>query len=43
LHSFMLVSRVVIADQVDFFVCGDGLIDHAQELQPLLMAVLLLA
>jgi hypothetical protein len=39
----MFVRRVVVADQVDFFVRSYGLIDHAQELQPLLMAVLLLA
>src|ERR1035441_1529819 len=39
----MFVGRVVIADQIYFLVCGYGLIDQAQELEPLLMAVLLLA
>src|SRR6202049_2022029 len=43
LHPFMLVGRVVIADQVDFFACGNGSINHAQKPQPFLMAVLLLA
>jgi len=43
LDSFMLCRGVVVADQINVFVCGDGLIDHAQEAQPLLMAVLLLA
>ena len=43
LHLFMFVRRVVIADQIDFLVGSNGLIDHAQELQPLLMTVFLLA
>ena len=42
LDSCMFVSRVVIADQIDFLVSRYGLIDHAQELQPLLMTVFLL-
>ena len=40
--SSVFVSRVVVADQVDFLVSRYRLIDHAQELQPLLMPVLLL-
>ena len=43
LHSLMLVGGVVVADQVDVFACGYGPVDHAQEPQPLLMTVLLLA
>src|ERR1700686_4782098 len=43
LHPFMLVGRVVIAEQGDFFACGNGSINHAQKPQPFLMAVLLLA
>ena len=39
--SLMLVRRVVVADQIDFFASGYGLIDHTQKPQPLLMAVLL--
>jgi hypothetical protein len=39
----MFVGRIVIADQIDFLVWSYGLIDHAQELEPLLMSVLLLA
>jgi len=39
----MFMRRVVIADQIDFFASGDGLIDHTQKPQPFLMAVLLLA
>ena len=42
LNSLMLVGRVVVTDQIDFLIGGNGLIDHAQELQPLLMAVFLL-
>src|ERR1039457_5227527 len=40
--SFMFVRRVVVADQINFFASGYGLIDHTQKPQPLLMAVLLL-
>jgi len=43
LNLFMLVGRVVVADQVDFLFGGNGLIDLAQKLQPLLMTVFLLA
>ena len=42
LHSLMLVGCVVVADQVDLLVGRYCLIDHAQELQPLLVAVFLL-
>ena len=41
--SLMFVGRVVIANQIDFFFTRNGLIDLAQELEPLLMPVLLLA
>ena len=40
--SSVFVSRVVVADQVDFFVGRYRLIDHAQELEPFLMTVFLL-
>jgi hypothetical protein len=43
LYLFMFVGRIVVADQIDFLVCIYSLIDHAQELEPLLMTVLLLA
>ena len=43
LHSFMLVGRVVVADQIDFLVGRHGLIDQTQKLEPLLMPVFLLA
>jgi hypothetical protein len=39
----MLVHRVVVADQVDFFGLRNGVIDPAQKSQPLLMTVALLA
>jgi hypothetical protein len=39
----MLVSAVVVADDVDMFPGGNSFIDHAQEFQPLLMTVALLA
>ena len=42
LHTLMLVGRVVVADQIDFLFGRNGLIDHAQKSQPLLVAVLLL-
>lgn len=41
--SVLVVRRVVIGDQIDFFVSRYGPIDHAQKSQPLLMAVLLRA
>src|ERR1035437_4094260 len=31
LHTQMLVGGVFVADQIDPFFCGDGLVDHAQE------------
>jgi hypothetical protein len=34
---------IVIADQVDMLFLGDGLVDQAEKLQPLLMPVSLLA
>ena len=43
LDALMLVSGVIVADEVYLLVCGHGLIDHAQKLQPFLMAVALLA
>src|ERR1019366_6717571 len=43
LYVFVLVRRVVIADQVDLLAGRHGLIDHTQEAEPLLMPVLLLA
>src|ERR1035441_3706730 len=43
LHPFMFVRRVVVADQVDLFSRRNGLIDHAQEAEPFLMAMPLLA
>jgi hypothetical protein len=39
----MLVGPIVAADQVDFLVLGNGLVDQAQELQPLLMPMPFLA
>ena len=39
LHLGMLVGRVVVHDHVDLFTSRDHIIDHAQELQPFLMAV----
>jgi hypothetical protein len=42
LNPCMFVRGVVIADQIDFLVGRYRLIDHAQELQPFLMAVFLL-
>ena len=39
LHLRMLVGRVVVHDHVDLFTSRDHIIDHAQELQPFLMAV----
>ncbi len=43
LYAFMLVGRVVVADQVDLLAFGNGLVDQTQELQPLLMSMPLLA
>jgi hypothetical protein len=43
LHPFLLVRRVVVADQIDLLVGRNSLIDHAQKPQPLLMTVFLLA
>lgn len=43
LNTRMLVGRVVIADQINLLAGRDRLIDHAQKLQPFLMAVHLLA
>ncbi len=42
LDSGMFVSRVVVADQVDFLLGRYRFIDHAQELEPFLMPVFLL-
>jgi hypothetical protein len=39
----VFVRGIVIADQVDMFFLGDGLIDQAEKLEPLLMPVSLLA
>jgi hypothetical protein len=38
----VFMRGIVIADQVDMFFFGDGLIDQAEKLQPLLMPVSLL-
>ena len=43
LDTRMLVRGVVVADDVDLLVGIDRLIDPTQELQPLLMAMALLA
>lgn len=43
LNPRMFVRGVVIADPIDFLFLRYRLIDHAQELQPFLMAVFLLA
>ena len=37
LDLFMLVRRVVLADEVNLFVRGSGLLDEPQKAQPLLM------
>ena len=39
----VFVGGIVVADQVDLFLLGDGLIDEAEKFQPLLMPVPLLA
>ena len=39
LYLGMLVGRVVIRDEVNWLSFRRDLVDHAQELQPLLMAV----
>ncbi len=39
----VFMRGIVIADQVDMFFLGDGLVDQAKKLQPLLMPVPLLA
>ena len=39
----VLVRGVVIADQIDMLLLGDGLVDQAEKLQPLLVPVALLA
>jgi len=39
----MLVRRVVVHDQVNLFAGRDHVVDDAQELQPFLMAVPVLA
>jgi hypothetical protein len=41
LDSLVFVGRIVIADEVNLLVCDYRLVDHAQELELLLMAVLL--
>jgi len=43
LHPFMFVGCVIVADDVDLLFARDGLVDQAQELQPLVMTVALLA
>jgi hypothetical protein len=43
LDCWVLVGGVVVADDVDLIFGGYGLIDQAQKLQPLLMAMPLLA
>src|SRR5277367_2796098 len=43
LNARMLVGRVVIANQIDFLLGRDRPIDHAQEAEPFLMAMPLLA
>jgi len=43
LHPFMFVGRIVIADDVDLLFTRHGLVDQAQELQPLMMTMALLA
>ena len=39
LHFWMFVGGVIVDDEVQIFLLRGNLIDHAQELQPLLMAV----
>jgi hypothetical protein len=39
----VFMRGIVIADQVDMFFLGDGLVNQAEKLQPLLMPVSLLA
>jgi hypothetical protein len=39
----MFVRTIVVADEVNPFVVGDSLIDHAQKAKPFLMAMSLLA
>ena len=43
LHFGVFMGGVVIADQVQLPVGGDGLVDQAEELEPFLMAMPLLA
>ena len=43
LHFGMFMGGIVIADQVQLPVGGDGLVDEAKKLEPLLMAMPLLA
>jgi hypothetical protein len=43
LHAWMLVGRVVVADEVDLFLFLYRFVDHTQEAQPFLMAMPLLA
>jgi hypothetical protein len=42
-NFLVFVCGIVVADQVDMFFLGDGLVDQAEKLQPLLMPVPLLA
>ena len=39
----VLMCGVVIADQIDMFFLGDGMVDQAEKFQPLLMPMALLA
>ena len=43
LHALMFMGRVVVADDVDLLLACYGLVDQAQELEPLVMTVALLA
>ena len=43
LDALMFVGTVVVADDVNLLLNGHSLVDHAQELQPFLMPVALLA
>src|ERR1700682_703179 len=43
LDARMFVGRVIVADQIELLVCGDGLVNHAQEPEPLLVSMPLLA
>ncbi len=43
LDALMFVGTVVVADNMNLLLNRHGLVDHAEELQPLLMPVALLA